>query len=1546
LLSLMLCSSSAFAQGSIFGTVANSDASTPANGEITFIGFLDDTDEEVRIESCDGAGYDAGNWFDDFQNYLTEAPGNPYDYHFFNTANGEVFHLAGAVPSNSFQQENVVLAPGVWPDAPVGLTGAAMSATAVVISWDFAPGVTYHVYRRRATSNGSFFRLDNPAGSLADRGVAENFYVDLTVDGVSSYNYLVVADDGAGNLSPHSSILTVDAGVLAAPVLVSIDPSNGTNNGGTLVNVYGSGFDPAGVSVNFGASAAAGTVISPFHITVTTPTGAVGAADVTVTNTASALASNTLVGAFTYDANTNPILAAIGAQSVTEGLLLEFTTSASDVDGDTPILTSTALPAGATYVDNGDGTALFSWTPTFTDAGIYPVTFYATDPIDAAAVDSEAVDITVVEAGNQAPVMAAINDTTVQETQLLTLTVSATDPDGEIPALSVTDAPLNATFVDNGDGTGSFDFTPDLTQSGVYNVIFKAVDAGLEVDSIVVAITVTEVNQEPVLAAIGAQTGTENVLLSFTVSAADGDGPTPILTTSALPGTAVFTDSLNGIGLFEWTPLFTDAGTYNVTFYATDSAITTAIDSEIVVITINEAGNQAPVLAAIGAQTIDEGAALNLTLTATDPDGTTPTFRAEGLPTNATLLDNADGTATFDFIPDYTQAGLYSVTFITEDGALADSEIVDITVNDAGNVAPVIDSLGDFAVDEGQQLLIPVTASDPDGGGIFPALSVTTTLNNFTFVDNGDGTGLLTYNPDYFDGGLDSVIFFATDFGTPQRVASTVSQIQTNEINLAPIWDSTGPFGVAVGDTLTFTVTATDSSDANTIHRLFLSVVSAPANSNFTDNGDGTGTFVFRPDATQNGTFTVRFLAVDQGVPQLSSNLNVTVTVVTENIPPVIDLIPAQTVVEGELLTIGITASDPDGPAPVLDTSNAPAGSDFFDNGDGTATFTYTPNFLGGTRLSSVQFTAYDGIIRVRTQPILIQIYDAGDQIPAFDSIPSPTVEEGQTLEQIVTATDPDGGAVILAASGLPTNASFADQGDGSGLLTFTPDYTQAGTYPVELIVYDGPIGDDTTLADTATMVLTVTDAGNQPLTLAPIGNRVVNEGVTLEFTITASDPDGTFATLTAAPLPANATLTDNGDNTGRFTFTPDFFQAGTYDITFTASDGEFLAEETITITVNDVNRLPFVFADGARDLFEGDTLVYQVESFDADLTYPILSAFLSGTDSILADSLPANMTFEDTRDGFGTLTFMPSWDQGGPASNPILYQIRFKAVDEDYPAVYQITGSVAFRVTDRNWPPEVLFPTGAGPFTAAEGDTVRFTVGAYDPDGTTAASLIALNMPDSNAVFAASLGFGTFEFYPDYTQAGSYDITFIGTDDRGAADTAIVHIDITEVGNQAPYFRTDIQPVYNVPAGVLFQLRLDALDPDLDSVIISSYPPLIDANLVDSGNATAVFSYLPDASVVGSVFTVNFVVTDFPGGVADTVTTQFAPVTYLRGDLDDNDRYTMNDLVFMISYLFRQGPAPLVLESGDVDGDGSINVADVSYLIRFMYYGGPPPAP
>jgi len=205
-------SGSVRAQGSIFGTVSNVDLSTPLTGELTFFGFLDDTDEEIRIESSDGAGYDAGNWYDDFQNYLTEASGNPYGYFFHNSTNQQGFHLAGPIPSNSFQQENIQLELVNWPGTPTGLRTISNSDSDVVIGWDMSPGITYHIYRRPAASHGSFFRLDNPGGLLSDPGVATNSFVDSNIDGISEYTYVIIGENGSGDYSPHSAVLTFTPG--------------------------------------------------------------------------------------------------------------------------------------------------------------------------------------------------------------------------------------------------------------------------------------------------------------------------------------------------------------------------------------------------------------------------------------------------------------------------------------------------------------------------------------------------------------------------------------------------------------------------------------------------------------------------------------------------------------------------------------------------------------------------------------------------------------------------------------------------------------------------------------------------------------------------------------------------------------------------------------------------------------------------------------------------------------------------------------------------------------------------------------------------------------------------------------------------------------------------------------------------------------------------------------------------------------------------------------------------------------------------------------
>jgi hypothetical protein len=226
-----LWGSSALAQGNIFGIVQNADASSPSAGELLWVGFLDNRDQEIRIESNTGAGYDGVNWFDDFQNYTTEAAGNPYDFLYVNTVNGQGFHLQDFIPSNSFQREDVTLVAMTVPVRPTDLLATVTAPTTIALSWSDAPGLTYHVYRRVTSNNSVYMRLDDPAGDLSNPGVSGSAFVDTTSDGVSLYSYIIMAEDAVGNYSAHSATAEVDAAVSSCACDCFADPAcDGTTN--------------------------------------------------------------------------------------------------------------------------------------------------------------------------------------------------------------------------------------------------------------------------------------------------------------------------------------------------------------------------------------------------------------------------------------------------------------------------------------------------------------------------------------------------------------------------------------------------------------------------------------------------------------------------------------------------------------------------------------------------------------------------------------------------------------------------------------------------------------------------------------------------------------------------------------------------------------------------------------------------------------------------------------------------------------------------------------------------------------------------------------------------------------------------------------------------------------------------------------------------------------------------------------------------------------------------------------------------------------------
>lgn len=155
-------------------------------------------------------------------------------------------------------------------------------------------------------------------------------------------------------------------------------------------------------------------------------------------------------------------------------------------------------------------------------------------------------------------------------------------------------------------------------------------------------------------------------------------------------------------------------------------------------------GNQPPVLAPIGNQSVDEGVQLQFTVNATDPDaGNTLSFSATGLPQGATFSaapgQPSPATGTFSWIPNSAQSGVYYVHFSVTDGTLIASEDITVTVNDT-----TVDGDGDGVPDSSDNCPTVANAdqADSDGDGVGDACDNSPLDPNPGQQDsNGNGVG-------------------------------------------------------------------------------------------------------------------------------------------------------------------------------------------------------------------------------------------------------------------------------------------------------------------------------------------------------------------------------------------------------------------------------------------------------------------------------------------------------------------------------------------------------------------------------------------------------------------------------------------------------------------------------------------------------------------------------------------------------------------------------------------------------------------------------------
>ncbi len=455
-------------------------------------------------------------------------------------------------------------------------------------------------------------------------------------------------------------------------------------------------------------------------------------------------------------ANIKPTIEPIADPSVRVGERLSIRVVPVDPEGQVPSLLAVNLPGNATFDDNRDGTRTFHWVPTEQHVGQWLVDFNAIDASDPSLIDIKTVRITIlpsedgadaiteavasasqsasVNSANSPPVITPIDNQRVSAGNAVNFRVIPTDANGSVPGLALENPPAGAEFVDNFDGTRTFNWVPDASQSGSYSLRFVAIDAddttvrvrqSVEVvvtnspsapsqipvtNTPAVSDTTANGNQPPRLAPFADQVVYLGQTLRLPVAPSDPDGDVPGLTLDRLPDRAKFEDNRDGTRTLIWQPYPINLGDNWITFTAIDAkdaSIRTNSSVRIIVAVNPDPAQQVnfpPVINGINNPVIRVGDTLNQIVQPLDPDFDVPGLSVLNPPTGAQFVDNRDGTRSLRWTATPADIGDTSVTFRavdTRDSTLTFERTITITVIDPASVSRQGSRLRDLAEQRG-----------------------------------------------------------------------------------------------------------------------------------------------------------------------------------------------------------------------------------------------------------------------------------------------------------------------------------------------------------------------------------------------------------------------------------------------------------------------------------------------------------------------------------------------------------------------------------------------------------------------------------------------------------------------------------------------------------------------------------------------------------------------------------------------------------------------------------------------------------------------------
>ena len=635
-------------------------------------------------------------------------------------------------------------------------------------------------------------------------------------------------------------------------------------------------------------------------------------------------------------------------------------------------------------------------------------------------------------ASNEAtPVLNAIGNKTVNEGACLNFTATATAANGGALIFTLdAGAPSGASITTD----GQFTWCPTEAQGpGVYPITVRVTEnvSPFASDAETFQVTVNEVNQAPLLAAISNKTIMAGNTLTFTATATDADLPANALTFSLDPGAPAGATITAG-GLFSWPVPVNQVQGVTITVRVTDNGTPALSDAKsfFVTVLIHETGP--PVITNPGNKTVSEGSCLDFTIIATSSGGGTLTFSlGAGAPAGASITAGGQ----FHWCPTEAQGpGVYTIIVNCSDGTSVASIAFSITVLEV-NVAPVLAPIGNKTGCAGIPITFTATSTDID----LPANTLTYSLDPGSYpgatIDPVTGAFSVT-----FSGGTLPFTIRVTDNGSPPLSDSETIVVTALLSPPVPVLDQPTNMTVMAGLTADQALHASDLCG----NPLTFSKVSGPAFVTVTTLDATTGNVHLAPTASDVGSFSVTVQAANW---INADQKTFTVTVSPNDALPVLQPIANMTVDEGATQTQTIVASEPDnaplsfvkvsGPFWVLVQTTSPT----------TGLITASPDFSAGGGVYPVTVQATNGTLydqrsfTVTVNSVCrLPLANAGG--PYSGQIAFPVDFDG------TSSSDPDGNLTSFTWD-------FGDGTSGSGA-TASHTYVATGTYTVVLTVQNG----------------------------------------------------------------------------------------------------------------------------------------------------------------------------------------------------------------------------------------------------------------------------------------------------------------------------------------------------------------------------------------------------------------------------------------------------------------------------------------------------------